>query len=100
MLIITGFINFTNSNFILTRTIFGGEGILLVSGRSPFNCIKQEAFIRKSKKEEALYIIKGNNVLILSIILKYDNMFIYISDLLDLKPVLDLIGDSKKGDEK
>jgi hypothetical protein len=50
--------------------------------------------MRKSKKQEALYIIKGNNVLILTNILKYDNMYIYRLALLDLKPVLDLIGDS------
>ena len=33
--------------------------------------------MRKSKKKEALYIIKGNNVLILTIICIYDNMYIY-----------------------
>jgi len=49
---------------------------------------------------EALYIIKGNKALRLTIIWIYDNIYIYSLALLDLKPVLDLIGDSKKGGEK
>jgi len=38
----------------------------LVPGRIPFSCIKYGAFIRKSKKKGALYIMKGNNALILT----------------------------------
>ena len=67
---------------------------------SLYSFIKQGAFTRKSKKKEALYIVKGNNALILTIILIYDNIYIYSLVLLDLIPVLDLIGDSKEGGEK
>ena len=72
----------------------------LYRGGALYTFIKQGAFTRKSKKEEALYIIKGNDVLILTYICIYDNINIYILALLELKPVLDLIGDSKKGGEK
>ena len=42
-----------------------------------FSFIKKGAFIRKSKKYVALYIKKADNAIILTIILIYDNMFIY-----------------------
>jgi len=52
--------------------------------------------MRKLEKKEALYIIKGSDVLILTIICRYENINIYILALLELKPILDLIGDLKK----
>ena len=73
MLIITIFINsailllsfflsnypikvYTNKTSLLSKAIFGEDGVLLVSGRILFHSYKKGVFIRKSKQWKALYL--------------------------------------------